>query len=339
MRLGAGQAASEKLTCNGGMLYSQPMRISLWSCGVALGCALVGCGGDGGHAGGGAAAPSGTTPPAAAAAGSGETVATYSGKKLTADAVLKEMERLPPPSRAYLNAPDRKKQFVENIILNDLLFEEGRKEGFDKDEEIDRQVTDLRKRLVVQRVMRKYQTPPDVSDDQAKKHYDDNPNLYSTTQVRAAHILVKDEKLATELLAKLKAAPDTFAEVAKANSTDTMSAQKGGDLGMFGQGRMVPEFERVAFGLKVDELSDVVKTQYGFHIIKVTERKEGERKPFDQVKEQIKATLRNKQLQDQTQGHMDELKKQANLQIDAAAVDKITPPATPPSAMVPPSGH
>ena len=88
--------------------------------------------------------------------------------------------------------------------------------------------------------------------------------------------------------------------------------------------------ERVAFSLKAGDTSDVVKTQYGFHIIKVTERQEGERKPFDQVKEQIRATLRNQGLQEQVQGHFDALKKDADLKIDEAALARITPP--PPSA-------
>src|SRR5881398_73126 len=120
-------------------------------------------------------------------------------------------------------------------------------------------------------------------------------------------------------------------------SVDTGSAQKGGDLGTFGQGRMVPEFERVAFALQPGQLSDVVKTQYGYHIIMVSERKEGERKPFDSVKEQIKATLRNKQLQDQMQGHFDALKRDAGLTLDEAALARITPPAGGPP--VPAGGH
>ena len=314
------------------------MRIAFSASVLLLAVVFMGCDG-----GGGSSAPPGAgtaaSSPASPVPGTGETLATYGGKKLTSDMAMKEMERLPAPSRAYLNAPERKRQFVENIILNDLLFEEGRREGFDKDDEIDRQVTDLRKRLVVQRVMRKYQTPPEVSDEQAQKYFDENPNLYSTNQVRASHILVKDEAVAKDLLAKIKAAPDSFADLAKEKSTDTMSAQKGGDLGMFGQGRMVAEFEKVAFALKENQVSDVVKTQYGYHIIKVTERKDGERKPFDQVKEQIKATLRNKQLQEQTQGHMDELKKQANLQIDDGAVAKLVPPPAPPGAPPPPAGH
>jgi peptidyl-prolyl cis-trans isomerase C len=278
-----------------------------------------------------AAAPQAAAPPAATVTDT-EVVATYSGKKLTSADVVQEIERLPGPSRAYLSAPDRKRQFVENMILNDLLFAEAQKAGYDKDPDIEKQITDTRKRLVVQRLMREYQTPPTITDDDAKKYYDDNPSLFSTTQIKASHILVKDEETAKRLHAQLVADPSKFADVAKQESTDKTSGAKGGDLGKFGQGRMVPEFERVAFSLKPGQLSEPVKTQYGWHLILVSEREEGERKPFDQVKEQIKTTLRNKQLQDAVQAKFDSLKKSANLQIDDAALAKITPPPAPPGA-------
>jgi parvulin-like peptidyl-prolyl isomerase len=180
--------------------------------------------------------------------------------------------------------------------------------------------------------MRQYQTPPTISDEQVRAYYDQNPSLYSTTQIRASHILVKDEEVAKQILAEVRANPGRFADLAKEKSTDTTSAQRGGDLGMFGQGRMVPDFERVAFALKPNEISDVVKTQYGYHIITVTERKEGEAKPFDQVKEQIRAMLRNKGLQDQVQGHFDTLKKDADMKIDEDALARVTPPPLPPGA-------
>ncbi|HLK11604.1 MAG TPA: peptidylprolyl isomerase [Candidatus Binatia bacterium] len=259
--------------------------------------------------------------------GADEVVATYAGHRLTRGQVLQELERLPGPSRAYLAAPERKRQFVENMILNDLLFEEGKTDGYDRDPDVERQVNDLRKRLVVQKVMRKYQTPPEITDEQARAYYDENKALYSTTQVRASHILVKDEDTAKQILAELRAHPERFAEIAKEKSIDTASAAKGGDLGLFGPGRMVPDFERVAFALDVGKISDVVKTQYGYHIIMVTERKEGEQKPFEQVKEQIKATLRNRALQDQVQHHFDALKREAGVQVDDAELAKVTPPA------------
>jgi peptidyl-prolyl cis-trans isomerase C len=226
--------------------------------------------------------------------------------------------------------------------MQDLLFEEGQQAGYDKDPDIGRQVTDLRKRLVVQRVMRQYQTPPNVTDEQVRAYYDQNPVLYSTTQIHASHILVKDENLAKQILAELREHAEKFADLAREKSTDTISAKKGGDLGTFGAGRMVPEFEKVAFTLKPGEISDVVKTQYGYHIITVLDRKEGEPKPFDQVKEQIRATLRNRALQDQVQGHFEQLKKDADLHIDDAALARVNPPppapgqpSTPP---LPPAG-
>src|SRR5262245_11792809 len=108
-----------------------------------------------------ASAPPATTAPAAAAApdakGTGEAVATFSGRTITSDQVMKELERLPAPSRAYLAAPERKRQFIENLVMNDLLYAEGQKGGLDKDPEIEKQVNDLRKRLVVQRGVRQYQ--------------------------------------------------------------------------------------------------------------------------------------------------------------------------------------
>jgi peptidyl-prolyl cis-trans isomerase C len=290
--------------------------------------------------------PSGEKPAATPQAGGttvGEAVvvATYSGKKLTSADVVEEIERLPGPSRAYLSAPDRKRQFVENMILNDLLFAEAQKAGYDKDPEIEKQLADMRKRLVVQRLMREYQTPPTITDDDAKKYYDDNPNLFSSTQIKASHILVKDEETAKRLHDQLVADPSKFADLAKQESVDKTSGAKGGDLGKFGQGRMVPEFERVAFSLKPGQLSDPVKTQYGWHLILVSEREEGERKPFDQVKDQIKTTLRNKQLQDAVQAKFDMLKKSANLQIDDAALAKVTPPPAPTgtSGLMPMGGH
>ena len=283
-----------------------------------------------------------TSEPAAKSTGGGDVVATYKGRKLTSGDVTQEFERLPAPSRTYLSAPERKRQFIENMVMNDLLFEEGQRSGYDKEPDIDRQVTDMRKRLVVQRVMRQYQTPPNVTDEQVRAYYDQNPMLYSTAQIHASHILVKDEGLAKQILAELRAHPEKFADLAREKSTDTISAKKGGDLGTFGAGRMVPEFEKVAFSLKPGEISDVVKTQYGYHIITVLDRKEGEPKPFDQVKEQIRATLRNRALQEQVQGHFEQLKKDADLHIDDAALARLNPPppapgqpSTPP---LPPAG-
>jgi peptidyl-prolyl cis-trans isomerase C len=285
---------------------------------------------------GGQTTAAGKTSTTAPAADAGAVIARYAGKSLTTADAQEAMKRLPGPSRVYLTSIDRKRQFVDNLIMNDLMFEEGKRQGLDDDPEITRQVDDFRERLVVQRVMRDLRKRPEVSDEEAKQKYDANPNLYSTTQIRASHILLKDEATAKEIRAQLVANPDSFADVAKEKSTDLGSGRRGGELGLFGPGRMVPEFEAVAFSLKPGEISEVVKTQYGYHIIKVTERKEGTVRPFEQVKAQIKSQIANQRLQDQLDKYMTDLRTKANVQVDDKALEALTPPPAEPGETVNP---
>src|SRR6185369_1379408 len=163
--------------------------------------------------------------------------------------------------------------------------------------------------------------PPEVTDAEVQAYYDQNRRLFSGAQIRASHILVKDEDLAKKLREELRADPSKFEDLAKANSVDTATAARGGDLGFFGQGRMVAPFEQAAFALeKPGDISDVVKTAFGFHIIKLTERKEGSDRPFDEVKERIRINLLNQRRQDQTQQRLDDLRSKANVKIDDAAL-------------------
>lgn len=280
-------------------------------------------------------------PAPAVVAETGEVVATYGDGKLTSEELVVELQRLPQRSRATMDA-DGRKRFVENYVLNDLLYAEGLRQGLGSDPDIDRQVNDLRRRLVVQRVVRKLQDMPPVSDEQVKAYYDANADRYSTTTIKARHILVKDEAKANELQAQVKQNPEQFGDLAKANSVDTASARKGGDLGFFGRGRMVPEFETAAFALKSPgEISEIVKTPYGYHIIQLEERRDGEQKPFDQVKEQIRATLRNESMQAKTKEFYDQLKSGADVRIDEVVLERVAksiPEPSPGAAPMPAHG-
>ncbi|MEJ0003355.1 MAG: SurA N-terminal domain-containing protein [Pararobbsia sp.] len=148
--------------------------------------------------------------------------------------------------------------------------------------------------------------PP--SDAEAKKYYDDNIAHYKTdAQVRASHILITVAKDASEadrakakakaeqVLAEVRAHPDQFADLAKQNSQDPGSADKGGDLGWFGRGTMVKPFEDAAFSQKPGQISDLVQSDFGYHIIKVTDAKPAQTQPFDEVKTSILTTLRAQQ--------------------------------------------
>jgi peptidyl-prolyl cis-trans isomerase D len=144
-----------------------------------------------------------------------------------------------------------------------------------------------------------------VTGQQIERAYNDNIQQYSTPeQVRASHILLKTEgkddatvkKQAEALLAQVKGGAD-FGELAKKNSQDEGSAAKNGDLDFFPKGQMVPEFDKAAFSMKPGEISDLVKSQFGYHIIKVTDRKAASTKTLADVRPQIEDQLKYEQAQ------------------------------------------
>lgn len=161
-----------------------------------------------------------------------------------------------------------------------------------------------------------------ATEAEAKKFFDANPSYFvkAPEQVKACHILVATQKgddqakkdaakaKAEEIRKKLEAGED-FSALAKASS-DCPSKDQGGDLGYFGRGRMVKSFEDAAFGLNVGQLSMVVESEFGFHVIKVTDKKPGESYAFDEVKEKILNFLANKELDAKVQ----ELKKTAKVE-------------------------
>lgn len=132
---------------------------------------------------------------------------------------------------------------------------------------------------------------PKVTDEEVQAYYEAHPDEFQLDQVTAKHILVKEKEKAESLLAQLKDGAD-FATLAKENSIDTQSAEQGGDLGTFGRNEMVPEFEEAAFALEPGELSDVVQTDFGYHIILVTDKYQGTQS-FEDANATIRSNLEN----------------------------------------------
>ncbi|WP_242223501.1 peptidylprolyl isomerase [Bacillus cereus group sp. BfR-BA-01380] len=137
---------------------------------------------------------------------------------------------------------------------------------------------------------------------------------YYKPKLKASHILVKDEKTAKEIKEKLNKGED-FAALAKQYSEDPSSKEKGGELPEFGPGQLDPKFEEAAYKLETGQVSDPVKSSFGYHIIKLTEKKE--LKPFDQEKENIRKELENRRLKDQQwqQQFYKDLLKQADIKV------------------------
>jgi foldase protein PrsA len=149
-----------------------------------------------------------------------------------------------------------------------------------------------------------------ITDDQIKKYFDENKESFAQAeQVEASHILVEDEKTAMEVKKKLDEGGD-FAELAKEYSTDTANAESGGELGFFAKGEMVEEFENKAFAMKKGEISDPVKTEFGYHIIMVTDKKEAKEAVLADHKEEIKDMLFDQAMQSEYGAWLEEQKEE-----------------------------
>ena len=189
-----------------------------------------------------------------------------------------------------------------------------------------------------------------VTEDDARKYYSENREQFKTPeQVRASHILIspdttdpnidpnqakaKAQAKAQELLIQIKSGAD-FAQLAKENSS-CPSASQGGDLDFFGRGQMVPAFEKAAFGgLKVGQVSEVVETRFGYHIIMVTDRKEAQIDTFEQVRDDILNMLKQSKQGEFATQYVESLKAKASI-VYPAGKEPDAKAAVPPTRQVP----
>ena len=186
-----------------------------------------------------------------------------------------------------------------------------------------------------------------VSDADAHDFYDKHPDYFKVPEtVRASHILVAvpegakpaevadKEKKAKDLAEKAKKGGD-FAQLAKENSEDPGSKENGGDLNFFSRERMVPEFAEAAFKMNKGDISDPVKTQFGFHVIKVTDKKDARTVPFDEVKEKINAYLKDAKHKSAVEELVTGLRAKADVKIKLPEPPKASAPAAAPADMPP----
>jgi peptidyl-prolyl cis-trans isomerase C len=179
---------------------------------------------------------------------------------------------------------------LERMVDNKLVASAGRAQKLQDDAEIKRRVAEFEDRAIQEAYLGRA-VKGKVGDAELRKKYDafvkENP---PQEEVHARHILVTTEKAAQDVLAELRKGAD-FATVAKAKSTDG-SARDGGDLGFFGRGDMVAEFSDAAFAMKPGEVSKApVKSQFGYHIIKVEERRMSPAPSFEETKEQLRTEM------------------------------------------------
>jgi len=261
-------------------------------------------------------------PPVASATDGGDAVvATVNDHPITAHEIDQRLQSLPPQVRGQFATGPRRKQLVEQVILGYLMSEEARKEGLDHSKEFKAGLAQAKEALLARMYMKKHvEDEGQPSDAELKKEYKKRlPQLSPPPQIHARHILVKTKAEAEKARKRIVEGGEAFEAVAKAVSIGP-SASKGGDLGSFGKGRMVPAFEKAAFALKEGEVSEPVKTQFGWHIIKVEKKEQRKAPTFEEIKGRLAQQMVQDKYRSQLKALADSLKAKARI--------KFTEPAT-----------
>ena len=201
---------------------------------------------------------------------------------------------------------DERKYFLYAVLK---VYINGEEEKIDETEEFKNVMENARKDILAQMAMRKLFATVNVTDDEIKEYYEANKSKYSKgASVHAKHILVDNEEKCTELLNAITSGEKVFEDVAKESST-CPSGANGGDLGEFGRGQMVKEFEDAAFAAEVGHVVGPVKTQFGYHLIKVEDKKDAETSVYEDVADTIKNIILQQKRNDVYGNKIAELKE------------------------------
>ncbi|MCY6372815.1 peptidylprolyl isomerase [Clostridium ganghwense] len=217
-------------------------------------------------------------------------LASVNGKQITEKDLELATARFPQDRRSFLATEEGKKQLVEQLVAFELFHNYGKDSGIEESEIYKERLEIVKKEIITQLAIENAIKTVQLEDKEVEDYYNANKEMFKAPEmVSARHILVETEELAKEVEDKIKGGM-SFEDAAAEYSTCPSKAQ-GGSLGQFGRGQMVPEFEEAAFTLEIGTVSEPVKTQFGYHLIEVQSKKEADQKPFEEVKDMLKAQL------------------------------------------------
>jgi peptidyl-prolyl cis-trans isomerase C len=258
----------------------------------------------------------------------GPALAKVGGETITVDEFEAALSSLPEYTQKRMNTTEQKRKHLEKMIDEVLLLQEAEKRKLDQDEEIRAKVDRYRNRLITEKLYREIASERSkVGDEEILAYYQEHKDRFQQKErIRARQILIllppnagpekeaAAKRKAQEALKRVKAGED-FAVLAKEYS-EGPAASRGGDLGYFSRGRMVPEFEEIAFSLKdVGDESDLVRTKFGFHIIELTGRQPAQELSLEEVKDRIVRQLESARRREVRQTLAAELREQASVEI------------------------
>ncbi len=217
-------------------------------------------------------------------------LATVGTLAVTDDEVNEFIYSLGQRGQAY-NNPEGRRAVLNQLVSTKLLLLDAKRNLLEAEPEFKAQLAAVKDKLLSNYAGEKVLRGVSVSDKEVRDYYDANTEKFvSEESVNASHILVDTEEKALELLAKIKSGEISFEDCARANSSCPSKAE-GGSLGDFGKGQMVPEFDSAVFSMEVGEISEPVKTQFGYHIIKLNAKNAAEPMKYEDIAGELKETL------------------------------------------------
>ncbi|MBR2950316.1 MAG: peptidylprolyl isomerase [Lachnospiraceae bacterium] len=218
-------------------------------------------------------------------------LATINGVNITDADIDAFISTLPGQQQAYAQNPQFRKQCLDQVVAIHLFAKYGEEIKLEETEEFQEVLEKAKRDIYAQLAMKKVLSDVEVTEEEARTFYAENPQHFRKSEtVSAKHILVADEDACKAVLASIENGEKTFEDAAKECST-CPSGSKGGDLGSFGKGQMVKEFEDAAFSAEIGKVVGPVKTQFGYHLIKVEAKTEASVASFEEVAEQIGVNL------------------------------------------------
>ena len=236
---------------------------------------------------------------------SGETLVTVNGNAITQGMVDAMLKQMPERMRKQLEMTGQMGQLQEQLVIGELLYREALTRNLHQDPNIQTTIALATRAAMAQSVIETV-VKERTTDEKVKTYYDDHKVQYARPQVNASHILVKDEGLINEIKTKLDGGED-FSALAKAHSMDPGSKENGGSLGWFKKADMVGPFAEAAFAADKDTVTGPVQTRFGWHIIKVDDKRD--EIPLDEVRDQIESALG----QELAEAYIEEIKTGATI--------------------------
>jgi peptidyl-prolyl cis-trans isomerase C len=246
-----------------------------------------------------------------------EELARINNSVITLEEFEQEMERLPESAKLQMISEEGRKKFLQELISQELLLQEAKKKGLQENKEILTNIEMYKKGLIINALGEELCLGKDaVSGEEVEAYYQENKKEFMLEEVWIRHILLKTLEEAKEIKKRLHQGED-FVTLAKQYSIWTPTKMKGGDLGYIKRGMVHKSFEEAAFALKKPgDLSDIVKTEFGYNIIRLEDKIGPRQLTFSEVQEEIRNNLRKKKREKILTTYLQDLRERAQIRIN-----------------------